>query len=253
MMKIALLHLNVCSGPAERNLENIYDAACLAAEQGAHWIVTPEVAWQGYFFATKGQNWPPPVLTEQTLAPLRQLAKTYQVTIFLGCAEQGEKGYYNSCFVIGPQGEALGRHRKLRVIGKTEEWATPGTELKPQPTAPLKAGVLICADSWYMTHGLLLRDLGAEVLVVPAAWPPGVCGPGDCWERCSAITGLPVWVCNQTGNQEALAFGEATSVVVAEGTTKLSYHGKQAAVLLFGWEERQQKLLSKEFQIIPLA
>jgi hypothetical protein len=108
------------------------------------------------------------------------------------------------------------------------------------------------ADSWFVDKAKVLKDKGAEVLTVPAAWPPGEWGPGDCWERCSQVSGLPVWACNQTGNQEALDFSQAQSVVVAAGKTQFSYSGLQQAVLLFDWDCSNNCTASRQFTVLAL-
>jgi N-carbamoylputrescine amidase len=240
-MKIALLHLDVSSGPETVNLMVLCRAICVAAERGAKWIITPETAVQGYYFAQKEIPLHIPIQPDLSLQPIIELAIKYQLTVFLGCAEQDDVTgkYYNSCLVIGPEGQILGRHRKLRAHGGAEAWSTKGEVLEPVCCQGLAVGVLICADSWYVNHAQILKDKGAQVIVVPAAWPPGECGPGDCWEQCSAATGLPVWVCNQTGNQEKLDFSQAQSVVVANGKTHLAYSDLQQAVLLFDWDDKQ--------------
>jgi len=52
-MRLALLHLNLSGGPQEANLALLQQAITLAAEEGANWIITPEMVLQGYFFAEK--------------------------------------------------------------------------------------------------------------------------------------------------------------------------------------------------------
>lgn len=49
-MKIALCHLELSCGPQERNLHILEQAVRIAAEQGADWVLTPEMAVQGYYF-----------------------------------------------------------------------------------------------------------------------------------------------------------------------------------------------------------
>ena len=49
-MKIALLHLDLSAGPAEKNIEQLLDGIKIAAANGAQWVITPEMAVQGYFF-----------------------------------------------------------------------------------------------------------------------------------------------------------------------------------------------------------
>lgn len=253
-VKAALLHLNLHAGPSKANLEALQQAIYIAAEQGAKWIVTPETAVQGYFFSQTEQPEPVVVQPDDQLLLIRRLAGQYQLTIFLGCAEKdaGTGKNYNSCLVIGPEGEIVGRHRKLRAHGEAEAWSTPGECLLPVYCAGLTAGILICADSWYLEYAQALQDQGAEILIVPAAWPPGVCGPGDCWERCSAATGLPLWVCNQTGSHERLDFRKAQSNVIVAGKTVLKYCGDNPAILLFEWDCVRKYVLTSQFTIIEM-
>lgn len=253
-MRVAFLHLDLSGGPEECNLVLLHKAIGLAAEQGANWIVTPEMGVQGYFFAQKETKVSIPIQPDQSLQPICQLAAKNKLTVFLGCAEKdaGTGKYYNSCLVIGSEGEIVGRHRKTRSLGRAEAWATVGDTLEPVSCPGMKAGILICADSWFVDKAEALKDKGAEVLVVPAAWPPGKCGPGDCWERCSQATGLPVWVCNQTGNQESLDFSQAQSVVVVNGKTQLSYNGLQQAMLLFDWDLSRKCAVSSQFAVVAV-
>ncbi len=182
-MRLALLHLNLGSGPQQANSELLCRATALAAAEGADWIITPEMALQGYFFAEKTETLNIDIQPEQLLAPVTRLIAGRRLTLFLGCAEQDAATgkYYNSCLVIGPAGSVLGRQRKTRShkMGP-ESWVTEGDKLEPVSCPGVKAGIMVCADSWFVDKARTLKDKGAEVLVVPAAWPPGEHGPGDC-------------------------------------------------------------------------
>lgn len=48
-MKIAFLHFDFCGGPQSANTEKILHGMKIAAAAGAEWILTPEMALQGYF------------------------------------------------------------------------------------------------------------------------------------------------------------------------------------------------------------
>ncbi|WP_378952766.1 carbon-nitrogen hydrolase family protein [Pelosinus sp. sgz500959] len=255
-MRIALLHLDLSGGPEEKNLLLLTKAITLAAQEGATWIVTPETALQGYFFTQKDRPFSIPVQPAPLLQPLQELIATYGVTVFLCCAEQEPSTglYYNSCLVIGPEGEVIGRHRKMRSHGTgAEGWASKGSVLEPMLCQEMSAGVLVCADAYFEENGQTLRDKEAKVIIVPAAWPPGGCGgpPVNAWERCSAVSGLPVFVCNQTGNQERMDLSKAQSAVIVKGKLQLAYHGVEA-MLLVDWDIEKQELLSEEFTIVPL-
>ena len=258
-MRVALLHVDVSGGPESRNLEILLQAIRLAAEQGAQWIITPETAVQGYFFACEREIKPVviPVQPAPAIQPIRQLASAHEVTVFLGCAEQDEHNgrYYNSCLVIGPDGNIIGRHRKKHAhSGVSEGWANRGELLEPVVCGEIPAGILICADTWYEENAVVMADKGARIIIVPAAWPPGGCGgpPENAWKKASAVSGCSLWVCNQTGKQERLDFTQAQSTVIAGGEMQLAYSGPGPAALLFDWDFEQQCALNGEFTVLPL-
>ncbi|PKM48038.1 MAG: carbon-nitrogen hydrolase family protein [Firmicutes bacterium HGW-Firmicutes-8] len=255
-MKIALLHLNLSGGPEKENISALRHAISLAAEQGANWIVTPEMALQGYFFAKNDEPVEIPVQPGESMQVLCQLAARHGLTTFLGCAEKDAATgkFYNSCLVIGPTGEVLGRHRKMHTHGVgAEVWVTTGNQLAPVNCRDITAGVLICADSWFMENSQGLKEKGAEVIVVLAAWPPsGEHGPGDCWERCSQTAELPVWVCNQTGSYENLDLSKAESAVVVGGKTQFTYSSREQAILLFDWDLGKQCTISRQFSVVAV-
>lgn len=254
-MRVALLHLDLSGGPEERNLALLKQAVTMAAEKGADWVITPETAVQGYFFTQKGRTVQIPVQPAPILQSLRHTAVVYGLTVFLCCAERDEMSglCYNSCLVIGSDGEIIGRHRKIHSQGVgAEGWATKGTLLEPIFCKEMTVGLLVCADAYYEKNARALKAKQAQVIIVPAAWPPGECGgpPANAWERCSRASGLPLWVCNQTGNQETMDMSEAQSAVVVDGKVKFVYSGLEQAILLFDWDIDGQQLLSSEFTVI---
>ncbi len=94
-----------------------------------------------------------------------------------------------------------------------------------------------------------MRDAGAEVLTLSAAWPPGPMGPNGKWEEASAATGLPLFVCNQTGRHR-MDMTAAESAVIVGGTRRMTHSGEAPAVLLFDWD-RDGGLAADDFIRIP--
>ncbi len=254
MTTVAFAHLDLCSGPQERNLAKLTAAVDIAAAAGAQWLVTPEVAVQGYFFWNQDTKPDIPVQPSAHIRPLIDRAAERGLGLFLGCGERDETSgeAHNACLVFGPDGALLGRHRKTKKIGSAEIWASPGQSVRPISCPGFFAGVLVCADSWTPDHAVTLRDLGAEVIVVAAAWPPGEHGPNGCWERGSQACGLPYWVCNQTGPHARLDFRAAVSAVIVAGEAKLSHHGPDETLLLFDWDFTRADVASAQFEAIPL-
>ena len=235
-MKIALCHLELSCGPQERNLQILEQAVRIAAEQGADWVLTPEMAVQGYYFYRIDEN---AVVVPQP-SPELELCCEYGITLFLGCGEYDaacDKNF-NSCLVFGPDGEIIGRHRKL--FGEcmaSESWARKGDSFTVLPCSGLQTGVLVCADLWFPEYYEGTKAQGAEIIVDVAAWPPTqVCGnPLPTWLHASKVTDVTVIVCNQTGSPQWMDMNVGQSVVIDRGELKLAYSG-EPAVLLFDYD-----------------
>lgn len=255
-MKVTLCHLELSKGPEYKNIELLEKAVRIAAEKGANWIITPETAVQGYYFYKLAPETKVDKQPSAKLNRLLALVKDYCLFLFLGCGEYDSelKCNFNSCLVFGPDGEICGKHRKIISHGiGAEAWAKTADVLKPIDCLNIKVGMLVCADAWYSEYAEKMQQKGANVIVDIAAWPPTeVCGnPLNAWEKCSECTGLPMFVCNQTGMTEWMDMNVAQSVAIENGKTKLSYNGNQA-VLLFEWDENSGKILSDKFEIISI-
>ena len=253
-MKIALLHMDFCSGPEAVNINKIERAIQTAAYKGASWVVTPETALQGYFFHSPEEPGVVEVQPSPTAQPLLRAAQRHGITLFLSCAERDSKTKiaHNCCMVIGSKGELLGRHRKMHTHGAgSESYLTTGTESKPVECQGVMVGILICADIWFTEHSEDLGKQGAQIILAPAAWPPHPnLGPADSWERSSLASGVPLCVCNQTGVHDTLDLTSAESAVVIHGEKKHVYSGAQSAILIFEWDFDKQVLLSDEFEVV---
>lgn len=235
-MRVALLHLDLANGPRARNLAKLAAAAKRAADAGAEWIITPETALQGYFFADGVAD--PEIATEpgSDLAPLLDVVRERALWLFLGCADRDAATglAHNSLLAFDPRGEVIGRHRKLVAHGGAESWSHAGNARQTIACCGLQVGAMVCADIWFPENPRALRNAGAEVLTLSAAWPPGPMGPNGKWEEVSATTGLPVFVCNQTGCHRMDMTG-AESAVIINGARRLTYSGADEAALVFSW------------------
>lgn len=253
-LRIALLHLAPVPGDLEHNRRLVERAVTTAAGLGAAWAITPELVICGYQFADRiGTDWilPQP---DAWMAQLGQLAAQLQVTVFLSHPERDSQTgqLYNSVFVIGAHGALAGKHRKLNVIPGSESWSSPGQQLAPIAVPPLMVGILICSDAYTLDNARRLKAQGAQLLVSPAAWAPGLHGPDGEWEQCTRETGLPLLVCNRTGPDRTLDFAEAESVVVQDGRRLLSFRSPRSALVSVDWDLETQTLVKEGHRIVYL-
>ena len=174
--RIALLHINAIAGALDHNRRLIERGVTTALQEKADWIITPETAVSGLQFSHLiGTDWIEPQPDAWARALGRRVGET-GAHLFLGLAEKGEDGlFYNVVYVLGEGGGTIGSQRKLLV--HSDGWSTPGGALTTLDVNGIKVGVMICADAYTnrVADGHLAQ--GAQVLVAPSAWGPGLYGP----------------------------------------------------------------------------
>jgi len=243
-LKIALLHLAPTPGAVERNQSLIETALQSAADAGAEWIVTPELATTGYGFAEFiGTDW----IQTQPDAWVREVstfARKHRLAVFLSVPERRELKLFNSVIVIDRDGRVAGRHSKINTLAVgSEAWSSPAGPAEAIRLDGFGAvGILICADACSPSISEALANQGARALVSPAAWAPGEHGPGGEWEAISLTTSLPVFVCNRTGKEPVLDFTDGESVVAFGGERVISLASPTSAVFLVDWNYADRRL-----------
>ncbi len=200
-LRLSTLHLAVTPYEPEKNLLEFMRQTKKAAANGAQMVVGPEMALAGYSFADRKQIAPyvesfnGPVATA-----LSALAKELKIFIVASWPEIDHNTtlYYNSSFVFNPRGELVLRYRKVTAESR---WATPGqaTQENTFPTPWGRFGLLICSDSY---HSMLARATairGAELLIIPATWPPTGSFPTNIWRMRALENGYYLLAAGRTG------------------------------------------------------
>lgn len=254
-LRISLLHLAPVLGDINGNRELVESAMGVAAEQGADWVVTPELCISGYLFDEKiGTDWilPQP---DSWMNAFCQQVKQSPMTVFLSHPDRNPQTQelFNTIFVIDPTGTIIGQHSKVKTLRGPESWSSPGTECIPISCNGLEVGILVCADSYKNDVPQVFKDKGADILVSPASWGPGGCGPDGEWEQRTLDTGLPIIVCNRSGiERDDLDFREAESVVARDGKRLLTATSASSVVLTFDWDLDAMTSMSPDFERIYL-
>ncbi len=247
--KVALLHLETVPGALEQNRYMIVEAIKHAASVGAEWIVTPELAVCGLQFVQLiGTDWIQPQ-PDPWMQQVCRLVRTLKRTVFLSCPERDGSRLYNTVFVIDSAGEIIGRQRKINVLSDSLSWSSPGDLAVPIECGGIKVGVLVCADAYTPNIARAMKFEGAQFLVSPASWGPGLHGPNGEWEQRTHETGLPLIVCNRTGAEKTLDFWKAPSLVVKDGMRVLTHTSERSAVLTFDWDFDRMVSRSSRYSI----
>ncbi len=212
-LKLAFVHLAVAYKELAANRARLLRLNAEAAAAGAQLIVNPELALSGFSFRSREDVRPvTETWQDETVQALRALARQRQVYICLGWAEREPVTdiFYNSAIVLGPTGEVVCHYRK---VNAEVRWSCPGPARQENTfeTPWGRVGVLICSDTYYglMPRATALR--GADLLLVPANWPPLGLDPRELWRARALENGVYVAACNRTGQDRNLAFEAAPS------------------------------------------
>lgn len=143
------------------------------------------------------------------------------VTVAGSVLERDGDRIYNTIPVLGPSGELLGSYRKCHLFsyGSREgELLTAGSEIVVIDTPVGRLGLATCFDLRFPVQFGVMRSLGADVLVVPAAWPAARREHWRVLVQARAIeTQTPVVAVNGTGTSEDVELAGSSLVVDARG------------------------------------
>lgn len=86
--------------------------------------------------------------------------------------DRHEKGrYYNTCVLVGPEG-FVGSYRKVNPAGTEAFEITPGNSVSDVFDTEIgKIGLAICFDKVFPSTLRPLKIKGAEIVIIPTAWP----------------------------------------------------------------------------------
>ncbi|BAZ97939.1 (R)-stereoselective amidase [bioreactor metagenome] len=247
--KLALLHMKPEKADLAKNRRILENALDKAAEHQVDWLITPELCTSGYCFDNEiGHSWISPQPDRWTTLFLNRAGQA-GICLFLACPEQDRESgrYYNSVLVFEPGFGIRGRHRKIAVQKGFESWSSKGETAKPILCQGVRVGVIICADAWYEEIPLGLKEQGAQIFISPAAWPPEPYSPYPCWESITRKTGLPLVICNRTGQEDDLPFYTSESLVMKDGRKLAAYASEEPALLTINWDFESMQPLDSDF------
>ncbi len=212
-MKTALLQITSSDDPVE-NLDMVRAMVTDAAEQGAKFILTPEVTNCVSTSRTRQQEVLQVEEDDRTLAGLRKLSAELGVWLLIGSlalkSRDADGRFVNRSFMIDPQGQIVARYDKIHMfdvqVSESEVYREsagyrPGTRAVIAKTDFGNVGVTICYDLRFSHLYAALAQAGVSILTIPSAFSP-VTGAAH-WEpllRARAIeTGCWVIAPAQTG------------------------------------------------------
>ncbi len=236
-MRVAVAQMVCEVGNVAANCGTMQRLAEQAAGAGCDAVVFPEMADTGYEMKTivaKASTW-----ESGPLPLLQETATRLRIWMVCGLAEREGSDVYNSVAVLDPSGKLAARYRKahLFTLAREPRFLKPGQSLTLAAIEGLQWGIMLCYDIRFpeMARSLALR--GAEVVVVPAAWPAARANHWSTLLAGRAIENQLYMIgANRAGSDGSLQFAGGSRVVDPYG------------VLLAAAPEAGEQLLIAELQ-----
>ncbi|QCC50422.1 carbon-nitrogen family hydrolase [Halapricum salinum] len=186
-MKLALAQLEIEPAARDENLERALTAIESAASDGADLVILPELFSVGYFafdsYARAAES-----LVGPTLERLRETAVEQEVALLAGSVVEdlaetaaetdvlvpAGEGLANTAVLFDSEGERRLVYRKHHLFGydsAEQELLTPGERLPVADLGGLGVAVTTCYDLRFPELYRELVETGAELVLVPSAWP----------------------------------------------------------------------------------
>ncbi|MBL9115447.1 MAG: carbon-nitrogen hydrolase family protein [Verrucomicrobiaceae bacterium] len=172
-VKIAAVHLQPKEGrqPADKPPQ-FAQALAQAGKQGVDLVVLPETLT--YYGTGKRMDECAETVPGPSTAYFGKLAREHSLHVVAGLIERDGKTLYNVAVLIGPDGELIGKYRKVCLPrGEITAGLTPGHDFPVFETQIGRIGMMVCYDGFFPEVARELSNRGAEII----AWPVWGCNP----------------------------------------------------------------------------
>jgi len=179
MSKVGLIQMT-STADVEHNLKYIEQQVANLAKQGAQWIVTPE---NSTVFGTKSDyhRVAQPLDNSSVIERLSLLAKLHKIWLIIGSMPvRAAEQVTTTTVVFNTSGDLLAHYDKIHMFDvdvadghqryRESETFTPGNEVKVVESPFGRIGLSICYDVRFPHLYAMLRQLGAQIILVPAAF-----------------------------------------------------------------------------------
>lgn len=202
------------SSPAARRAEA---ARLVESVAGADLVVLPELWLTGYFDFDRYRLTAEP-LDGPTVRAIATTARNIGAHVVLGSfVEISDEGLHNTTVLLAPNGEMMAAYRKVHVFGygsREAEILAGGTTPCTVRTSLGVVGLGICYDLRFPELFRAMVDDGAEIFVVPAAWPAARVDHWRLFATARAVENQAYLVgCNSAGASQGTALAGHSMVV----------------------------------------
>jgi predicted amidohydrolase len=225
-------------------------ADLVRAQRGADLVVLPELWPQGGFcydrWEEQAQGLDGPVVEA-----MRDAARELGATLHMGSlVERDEAGrLFNTSVLLGADGDLLATYRKVHLFGFGEgepKLMTPGDG----PVVRDTLGLATCYDLRFPEMFRALLDRGAEVVLMPAAWPAKRVQHWRLLARARAVENQSyVVACNTAGTHAGVPMG-GHSMVVDPWGERVAEAGEAEEVLVVDLDPTLVRRTRESFPVL---
>lgn len=232
---------SACGPDREKNVARAVELAGMAVESGAKIVCFEQLFSTFWFPREKREDFFSLAEDEggPTLRTLAAVAAEKGVTLVCPLFERaGEGEYYNTAFILGPDGKILGRYRKVHVPGiplwEEKFYFRSGNLGFPVfESQGLKFGVQLCWDNFFPEGARLLALGGADLVFCPNA---AAFASSRRWETVisasAIVNGIYLFRVNRVGREEKQDFYGRSFFVNPEGEMLMPPSGMSNGVIM---------------------
>ncbi len=172
-MKLGIAQMDCTVGDVGANCLSIVSMIERAAASSCDVVLLPEMADTGYDMRAILEHASP---WDQGPCPLLQeTAAKHGITVICGLSEREGKKVYNAVAVIDGAGALVGKYRKAHLFSYEpvyeDRYLAKGNAFALVEAGGMKVALMVCYDLRFPEMSRQLTLDGAELFVVPAAWP----------------------------------------------------------------------------------
>lgn len=167
---VAMVQMPCKEGNREDNFR--YAREMLAnhrSESPREFILFPELFSIGFRYADYSDL--RPGVPGPTTEFLQELAEEYAAYTIATDIERSDTKYFNTLIIANPEGRIIGKYRKMHPFQEEKEIFDGGDTAIIVEAGKVKVGLQICYDVRFPEISRNLAAHGAELLLIPAAFP----------------------------------------------------------------------------------
>jgi predicted amidohydrolase len=167
---------------------------------------------------------------EEIVNEMKRIAVMHQIYVVFGMIETDQHLFYNTVFVIAPNGEMIAKARKIHLSKLDEHWASSGKEVVVTFLKGIgRVGLMVGYDAAFPETAGVMAVKKADYIIIPSSWH-GEFGQTLCLHEKLMGNKFPV---NSMTTWDAIArFSQAKTLIANFTGTGLGFRGGSALYTL---------------------